>query len=320
MEDYGMVFLYIASVAFGIFVFSIVILLLKRSGDEKDAFQNRLNKIAGKKANSLYLDEELNKPISERLIKPLADKFVDGIKKIAPQSNSDTDPGDARSAKMKVLLRQAGMKFTVGEYGVFRLIIFAICGIMIGLLVFLYSNNLLYTLLAGVFGVYIAYVVLRFQLTSKVSTRKKLMQSQLPEVLDMISVSVEAGLGLEQAMIEVVKHFNGPLIDEIAITNREMTMGRSRNEALLLLGDRCDFEEMQTFTRAIIQASQMGIAVKNVLRTQAEYMRQTHKNKIEEKAMKVSVKILIPMAFFILPVIFIVLLGPAVVNIVENLM
>ena len=145
------------------------------------------------------------------------------------------------------------------------------------------------------------------------------MQSQLPEVLDMISVSVEAGLGLEQAMIEVVKNFDGPLIDEIAITNREMAMGRTRADALLLLGERCGIEEMQNFTRAIVQATQMGIAVKNVLRSQSEYMRQTRKNKVEEKAMQVSVKILLPMAGFILPVIFIVLLGPAAVKIMDTL-
>jgi tight adherence protein C len=319
MENYSTIILYLVAIAFGIFVFSVVVLLLKRKGEEADTFQNRLSKIAGKDTSGLYLNEELNKPLSERLIKPLTGKVVDGIKKMAPQSNVETDPGDARAAKMKIMLRQAGMKFTVGEYRVFRLVVIAATAVLIGIIVFILTRNILFAILAGVLGIYLAYVILRFQLTSKVSSRKRHMQAQLPEVLDMISVSVEAGLGLEQAMIEVVKNFEGPLIDEIAISNREMTMGRSRNDALLLLGDRCDFEEVQTFTRAIIQATQMGIAVKNVLRSQAEYMRQTRKNKIEEKAMKVSVKILIPMAFFILPVIFIVLLGPAVVSIVDTL-
>jgi tight adherence protein C len=319
MDNYGTIFLYLAALAFGIFVFSVVVLLLKNRGEEKDAFQNRLTNIAGKKGNALYLDEELNKPITERLIKPFANKFVDGIKKISPQSNVEVDPSDPRATKLKSLLRQAGMKFSVGEYRMFRIIVFAVTGLVLGVGVFLLSSNVLFTILGTILGVYLAYVVLRFQLTAKITARKKSMQAQLPEVLDMISVSVEAGLGLEQAMIEVVKNFDGPLIDEIAITNREMTMGRSRNDALHILGDRCNFEEMQTFTRAIIQATQMGIAVKNVLRTQAEYMRQTRKNKIEEKAMQVSVKIMVPMAFFILPVIFIVLLGPAVVSIIDNL-
>jgi tight adherence protein C len=317
MDSFETIFLFFASISLGVFIFSIVVLLLKNQGKEKDAFQQRLTNIAGQKSNAIYLNEELNKPLSERLIKPFTEKFLTGIKKMSPQSNTEAVPSDARSAKMKVMLRQAGMKFTVSEYRLYRIIILAAIGVILGFFVFVLSRNLVFTALAGVLGIYIAYVVLRFRLSAKVTSRKKSMQSQLPEVLDMISVSVEAGLGFEQAMIEVVKNFDGPLIDEIAITNREMTMGRSRNDALILLGDRCDFEEMQTFTRAIIQATQMGIAVKNVLRTQAEYMRQTHKNKIEEKAMKVSVKILIPMAFFILPVIFIVLLGPAVISILD---
>jgi len=320
MDKFGMIFLGLAAISFGIFVFAIVLMLLKHSGEEKDAFQNRLDKIGGKASKNIYLDEDMNKPLSERVIKPITNKFVEGIRKLSPQASSDADPGDERTAKMKKLLRQAGVKFTVSEYQVFRMVVLLATALLLAIIVYIVSRNILYGLLAAAVGVYFAYVILRFQLTSKVTSRKHSMQSQLPEVLDMISVSVEAGLGLEQAMIEVVKNFDGPLIDEIAISNREMAMGRSRNDALLLLGERCDFEEMQTFTRAIIQATQMGIAIKNVLRAQAEYMRQTHKNKVEEKAMKVSVKILLPMAFFILPVIFIVLLGPALVKIFDTLL
>lgn len=320
MDKFEMIFLVLAAISFGVFVFAMVLMMLKHSGEERDAFQNRLDKIGGKSKKNVYLDEDMNKPLSERVIKPITNKFVEGIRKLSPQAAADADPGDVRTAKMKKTLRQAGMKFTVGEYQVFRMVVLLATALLLAIVVYIISRNILFALLAAALGVYFAYVILRFQLTSKVSSRKRSMQSQLPEVLDMISVSVEAGLGLEQAMIEVVKNFDGPLIDEIAICNREMAMGRSRNDALILLGDRCDFEEMQTFTRAIVQATQMGIAIKNVLRTQAEYMRQTHKNKVEEKAMKVSVKILLPMAFFILPVIFIVLLGPALVKIFDTLL
>jgi len=135
-------------------------------------------------------------------------------------------------------------------------------------------------------------------------------------VWDMLRFRVEAGLGLEQAMIHVVNNFVGPLIDEIAVSNREMALGRNRRDALLILGDRCELEEMKTFVRAIVQAGEMGISIKNVLRSQSAYMRQSRRNKIEEKAMQISVKILIPMVLFIFPVIFIVLLGPAALSII----
>ncbi|KGP75169.1 hypothetical protein JT05_12180, partial [Desulfosporosinus sp. Tol-M] len=107
----------------------------------------------------------------------------------------------------------------------------------------------------------------------------------------------------------------GPLVDELSIAYREMTMGRTRREALLDLGERSGVEEVQSFARAVVQAGQMGISIKNVLQSQAEVIRQARRNKIEEKAMKISVKILIPMTLFIFPVIFIALLGPAAVNI-----
>jgi tight adherence protein C len=136
----------------------------------------------------------------------------------------------------------------------------------------------------------------------------------------MLSVSVEAGLGLEQSMLYDVNNFEGPLIDEISVSNREMAMGRSRRDALLNLGDRCEIDEVKTFVRAIVQAGELGISIKNVLRSQAAFIRQSRKNKIEEKAMQISVKILIPMVLFIFPVIFIVLLGPAVVNIIGSFM
>jgi tight adherence protein C len=300
-----------------VFVFSLVVMLMSRYGKEKDAFQQRLEKVAGTKSKLALLDEDLEKPLSERFVKPITDKMLAGVRKVAPATSTDGEPSDSRSLKLKKSLRQAGMKIGVSEYRTIRLLVMGGLVLGVGLLVFLFSGNVLYAVLGGLLGLYMGYVGMRFNLSSRATARKNSMQRQLPEVLDMISISVEAGLGLEQAMIEVVNNFEGPLIDEFAVTNREMTMGRSRNDALLLLGERCDIEEMMTFTRAIIQATQMGIAVKNVLRSQAEYMRQTRKNKIEEKAMQISVKILIPMALFILPVIFIVLLGPAVVSIME---
>jgi tight adherence protein C len=310
---------FILAIVFGIFIAAIVILLLKNYGLEKDKFQERLNQISGAKTGVDYLDDNLNKPFVERILRPLGDKIYGGIRRISQQSVGDESVNDQRNIKLKATLRQAGSKMSVNEYRTMRLLVIIGSGIIVGIVAFILSGSILIALLCLVFATLIAFTLLRFALTSSVTTRKQEMQSQLPEVLDMISVSVEAGLGLEQAMIEVVKHFDGPLIDEIAITNREMAMGRSRNDALTLLGTRCNSDEIQTFTRAIIQATEMGIAVKNVLRSQSDYMRQTHKNKVEEKAMKVSIKILFPMLLFIFPVVVIILLGPAVLNVLAGL-
>ncbi len=166
-------------------------------------------------------------------------------------------------------------------------------------------------------GAYAGYALMRFYLGARVTNRRRSMEQQLPDVLDLLSINVEAGLGFEQALLQVIGHFEGPIIDELTITYREMTMGRPRREALVLLGERCGLNEVKTFVGAMVQAEQLGISIKNVLRTQAASMRDNRRSKVQEKAMKISVKIMLPMVGLIFPVLFIVLMGPAVVKIME---
>jgi len=283
--------------------------------------KNRLGKIQSVSQKGLLQDEEFSKPLSERFIKPAFKGLMKSVQKYIPEEKvTESSYLNRHTSKLKGMLYQADIKMGVNQYLKLRLGVMAITGVLFGLIGLTMRLQLIYIIFMMAIGVYLVYVIMRFDLTRRISDRKNSMQRQLPEVLDMLSVSVEAGLGLEQAMIHVVNHFKGPLLDEIAVANREMALGRSRRDALLLLGDRCEINEMKTFVRAIVQASQLGISIKNVLRSQAALMRQTRKNKIEEKAMKVSVKILLPMAFFIFPVLFIVLLGPAFVSIAENLL
>ena len=109
------------------------------------------------------------------------------------------------------------------------------------------------------------------------------MEQQLPDVLDLLSVSVEAGLGFEQAIHHITTNMNGPLIDELIVTYREMSMGRTRKDALTLFAQRCDIEEIKSFVGALIQAAQLGISMKNVLRSQSAAMRQARKQRCRKK-------------------------------------
>ena len=311
--------IYLIAVSMGLFVFLLIVLGFSEYGKKKDQIRKRIHSV-GTVQKKFSIDEELSKPIGERFFKPIWNALVQGARKYLPKENVINSDQNIKVNKMKKTLRQAGVKMSVSEYNLVRLIVMAGLGFLFSMIAFLLDAQLPWALATFVIGLYFSYVILRFQLARRVSLRQSEMQKLLPEVLDMLSISVEAGLGLEQAMIKVVEHFDGPLIDEIAVTNREMTMGRNRKEALILLGDRCEIEEMKTFVRALVQAMQLGISMKNVLRSQSVYMRQTRKNKIEEKAMKVSVKILIPMAFFIFPVMFIILLGPAAYNIMTQFM
>jgi tight adherence protein C len=150
--------------------------------------------------------------------------------------------------------------------------------------------------------------------TMKAKKRREAARIQLPDALDLLAVSVEAGLAFDGAITKLIEHMRGPLIEEFALTLGEMRIGRSRHAALKNLGDRLDAPEIAAFTRAIIQADQLGISLGKILRIQAADTRQRRQAAAEEKAMKAPIKMIPPTAIFIFPAIFLVVLGPAFLN------
>jgi tight adherence protein C len=146
--------------------------------------------------------------------------------------------------------------------------------------------------------------------------RRAKIRQELPNTLDQMLISVQAGLGFEGAMARTAQNGSGPLADEMTRTLQDMQVGRSRKEAYLALSDRVDVPDLRSFIRAIVQADAYGIAIAKVLNVQAHEMRLKRRQRAEEHAMKIPVKILFPLIFFIFPTLFIILLGPAVMNIV----
>lgn len=301
------------SLAFALFVFSTVIILLYSHGKNYDKVNGRLSKLTTNE-REIVLDDDLDKSLSERFISPITESLIKSLGKFIPENGSDNKKSEA----LRKQLRQAGMSLMPSEYTAIRIIVTIVCSALFFIIAFILNVNIFSIILAPLFGAYVAFTVMRFSLMSKISKRKGKMERQLPDVLDMLSVNVEAGLGFEQAILHIIQHFQGPLVDELNITYREMSMGRSRRDALKFLGDRCEIEDLKSFTGSINQASKLGISVKNILHTQAAAIRESRRSKIEEKAHKMSIKILLPMVLFIFPVIFIVLMGPAVVSIVET--
>jgi len=304
----------------GFFTFCSVLLAFHEYGERIDTLQRRLDRVANADQKKFVVDEELSKPLTERLIKPMLKSLSEKLPG-SPKSEAGrfSSASSGRYEKLKKQVYQAGLNIGVNEYQVIRMIVMLGAAVLAAAISLLITRNLFKALLAAAVALYAGYVGLRFHLASKVGSRKKEMEKQLPEVLDLLSISVEAGLGFEQAILQVIEHFEGPLIDELTITYREMSMGRNRKDALLIFSERCDLEEIKSFVGSIVQAGQLGISIKNVLRAQSAAMRQSRRNKVEEKAQKISVKILIPMVLFIFPVIFIVLMGPALIKILEQL-
>ncbi len=151
-------------------------------------------------------------------------------------------------------------------------------------------------------------------LTMKGRARKEQIRADLPDALDLLAVSVEAGLGFDGAITKLTEHMHGPLADEFGLSLGEMRIGESRQEALKKMAERVAVPEMAAFTRAVIQADQLGISLGRILRVQAAEARNRRQMAAEERAMKAPIKMLFPTVMFIFPAMFIVILGPAFLN------
>lgn len=157
-------------------------------------------------------------------------------------------------------------------------------------------------------------------LDSRARERQTKVSRDLPEALDLLAISVEAGLGLEQAIEIVTENLRGPLGEEFTRMLREIELGVSRRAALNELRYRTDVNELSAFVVALLQADQVGAPIADVLRVQAEQVRLKRRQRAREKAAQTPVKILFPLIFFIFPSIFVVTVGPGAINIIDNLL
>lgn len=177
--------------------------------------------------------------------------------------------------------------------------------------------------LAGVLLYLVAIPSLGFFLpdvfvSSRAGRRKTEVQDTLPDFLDLLTVSVEAGLGFDQALQQAGCKLSGALSAESNRLLQEMRLGKKRSEALRAMSDRVALPDLNSFCAALIQADQLGVSISDVLRVQSDSMRQKRRQRSEEQAMKAPLKMLFPLVFFIFPALFIILLGPAFISIMEN--
>jgi tight adherence protein C len=171
--------------------------------------------------------------------------------------------------------------------------------------------------LIGVVATVVSYFLPDLLLHSRGQERSKKIALELPDTLDQMTIAVEAGLGFDSAMARAGKNGKGPLAEEMVRTLQDIQVGQSRRQAYDSLGTRTDVPDLRKFVRAIVQADKYGVAIADVLRTQASEMRMKRRQRAEEKAMQIPVKVIFPLMLCILPVLFIVLLGPAVLDIVK---
>lgn len=173
------------------------------------------------------------------------------------------------------------------------------------------------SLFLSIGGALVAFMLPDVVVTFKTRSRKEILVSELPDALDLLAVSVEAGLGFDGAISKLTEHMEGPLAEEFGLTLGEMRIGESRQNALSKMMHRVATPELSAFVRAIIQADQLGISLGRILKVQAADTRSRRQLAAEERAMKAPIKMLFPTVLFIFPAMFIVILGPAFLNLAD---
>ena len=257
------------------------------------------------------LKAEIEKPFAERVIAPLGERMVGLGRKVA---RADT------ARKIQYRLNVAG---NPPAWDVNRILGLKVLGLgLFGGLGFLYLLGMgwpfyrvvLATALIAGFG----YVLPNVLLHNTGQKREKLMRNALPDAMDLLTISVEAGLGFDAAVSRVAKNGEGPLNQEFARLLQEMQLGVGRTAAMRAMAERTSLADLKSFCSAMVQADSLGIPIARVLRIQSQEMRTKRRQRAEEKAQQVPVRIMIPLVLFILPCLFIVIMGPAGIQMAET--
>jgi len=252
-------------------------------------------------------DEELDKPFSQRVLAPVTGSFAGFLLRFTP-----------RSTKLMTEERLAAAGgfggLSAGQFLVLTGFVAVLLAVLSAAAADAARVAVNKTVGVAITALAIGLVLPFFLLNGKAKSRKASMQKDLPDVLDILTVSVEAGLGFDGALVKLSEKMRGALVDEFSRLLQEIRVGVPRRDALHALALRCDVPDVSLFTTSLIQADQLGVSIGSVLRVQSAAVREKRRQRAQEKAMKAPIKMLIPLVMFIFPAIFIVLLGPAMIQ------
>lgn len=254
--------------------------------------------------------QDLDRPFGDRVVTPTLERMTTLGRRFTP---------DDQAARIKRRLDLAG---NPTGWDVNRIVAFRVLGLFGGaivgfLLALLAGSSFLVLVGLTVGSAAMGYFGPTVALYQSGYNRSEQIRRDLPDSLDLLTISVEAGLAFDAAVSQVARNTTGPLAEEFFRVLQEMQIGQSRSQAIRAMGERTDVDELTSFASAMVQADTLGIPIANVLRVQADEMRTKRSQRAEEAAQKVPVKILFPLIFCILPVLFIIIIGPAVINIIN---
>ncbi len=254
------------------------------------------------------MQAELDPPFEQRVLGPALERAVSLGRRLTPAG---------RTAKLGQRLEAAGSPASWDVERVLAIkVLGGVLGLLLGLIVLFVLGASPLVGLGATFGlVLVGFFAADLVIYQVAYNRREQVRKDLPDALDLLTITVEAGLAFDAALTQVARNTEGPLAEEFGRVLQEMQIGQSRGQALSAVSDRVDIPELKSFVTAVVQADKLGIPIATVLRIQAKEMRTKRSQRAEEAAQKVPVKILFPLIFCILPALFVVVLGPAAITI-----
>ncbi len=262
----------------------------------------QLERVVRHRGGPAAIAAEPERGFVDRFLRPLIDQISQALLRHLPRRQGEI---------LQRRLERAGNPTTPGVLLGSRFLL-----LIVGLLPALFGG--LAILMAAALAI-LGWRLPDFWLARRATARQQAMLRHLPDVMDLLSVSVEAGLGFDAALARVTGRFGEPVVGEFGRLLRELQLGRPRAEALRDLAQRMDLPDLSAFVGAVVQADELGVGIASVLRAQSEQMRALRRQRAQEAALKVPIKMLFPLIFLVFPAMFIVLLGPAVLSFVHAL-
>lgn len=285
------------------------IVLLRRA--EEDPLIDRIEEFAAREETVSIEEIELSMPLTDRILVPILRRLSGLVVRLTPQTMLE-------QTGHRLELAGSPGNISAAEFWVIRIIV----TVVLAALFFVFfgrfgadpGRRVLYTFIATALG----FILPSLYLSAAISRRQEAIIKKFPDALDLMSICVDAGLTFDGSMARVDEKWDDPLAREFGRVIYEIQLGKSRRQALRDMSDRMEVADVTSFVAAILQAEHLGVSIGRVLRIQSEQMRIRRRQRAEEKAHQAPVKMVFPMVFLIFPSMFIVLLGPAFLQILRS--
>jgi tight adherence protein C len=288
----------------------ITIPVYSRFQKKERVMADRVATYLGGEGQASLREEELRQPLYYRLVKPL-------LSRLAAAGKRHLSSGRAQMLESKLLVAGNPGGLGAAEFMVVKYLV-SVFGGGVSLILGWAAGTAVSKLALLIFvGAAIGFLIPDVYIKQRAQARQKAVRDALPDSIDLITVSIEAGLGFDSSLLKVVEKTKGVLADEFRRVLQEIKVGKTRRDALRDMSLRLDLDDLSTFVGAVLMAESMGVQLANVMRIQSQEMRSRRRQRAEEMAMKAPVKMLIPLVMFIFPATFVILLGPAMIKLMR---